>query len=446
MNEYYTQVEKAMAGGDRRQAIRILGQVIAGQPDNIQAWLMLAEAVEEPERRRECYQRVLRIDPRNSAAQEGLIRLAAQKSHAERLQAEETVQVPAFSSPADQPQEVEDTQPQKRKPVKLDAGRRKKIVRAAILVLAAAALAGLVFLILSGRLALPFLPKTQDSLVGTWQLQDAPENLLIFQQDGWMTIRSGGMEVRYTYSASPMGGLTLTDESGMSYSQRYRLNGDRLEFGNMIYTRQTGEPQPTEAAARPGLPPALTPGIWESTQFDAISGKPGTKLYVFSDQGLFFNGFARPELLNSSTFRICPMVNEAEKVICLTFLVQASSENAIIADISVSPEGEEAKLFAGVQMVRSGVDESSQEPVQDLLGEWKIISPPEFARSMTFRPDGSLTLIGMDDMAREGTFEVSDRRVAISILNPGSYLVHSLGTAVVLEAENGQAAAILLVK
>lgn len=140
------------------------------------------------------------------------------------------------------------------------------------------------------------------------------------------------------------------------------------------------------------------------------------------------------------------MVNEAEKVICLTFLVQASSENAIIADISVSPEGEEAKLFAGVQMVRSGVDESSQEPVQDLLGEWKIISPPEFARSMTFRPDGSLTLIGMDDMAREGTFEVSDRRVAISILNPGSYLVHSLGTAVVLEAENGQAAAILLVK
>ena len=440
MNEYFEQVEKAMVVGDRRQAIRILGQVIAGQPDNLDAWLMLAEAVEDPERKRECYQRVLRLDPSNFSAQDGLIRLAAQKARSERVQENEAAKQAAAEK------KVEDTRPQKKAARPLDPARRKKLVRGALIILAVLALAGAAYLLLSGRVALPFLPKASDSLVGTWQLEGGSENLLIFQPDGVLVMRSAGMEVRYTYSASPIGALVLTDANQMSYNQSYRLKGDRLEFGEMVYLRQQGEVSPTSTVTQPGLPGALAPGVWESPQFADLVGQEQARLVVFADGTVYFGGLGKTELLNATTFRICPAVSAAQDGTCHTFIIRANGENAIIADINSSSPGGEARLLAGAQILRSGGDEGSGEAAQDLLAEWRIVQPEGLGQKITFRPDGTLTLIGADGTPQEGTFQVTDAQVTVSLLNSGAYRVHSLGKVIVLEAAAGQGEAILLVR
>ncbi len=440
MNQYFEQVEKAMAVGDRRQAIRILGQVIVGQPDNLDAWLMLAEAVEGPERKRECYQRVLRLDPSNFSAQDGLIRLAAQKARSERVQAAAAVNQAAAE------RKVGDTKPQRKAARPVDPANRKKTVRGVLIFLAFLALVGAVYLLLSGRVALPFLPKAGDSLAGVWQLEGAPENVLIFQPDGVLVMRSAGMETRYTYSASPVGPLVLTDANQMSYNQAYRLKGDRLEFGDMVYLRQAEGTSPTAEVTRPGLPEALAPGVWESPQFAELFGGEQTKLYVFNDGAVFFGGLAEPELQNATTFRVCPAGSAEQAAVCHTFIIQANGENAIIADINSGSPGGEARLLAGTQMLRSSGDEGSGQAAQDLLAAWRIVQPAALGEGIVFRPDGTLTLTGKDGAQQEGTFQVTEEVAAVSLFSPGAYVIHSLGNVIVLEPAEGQPEAILLVR
>jgi len=81
-----------------------------------------------------------------------------------------------------------------------------------------------------------------------------------------------------------------------------------------------------------------------------------------------------------------------------------------------------------------------------LLAEWRIVQPEGLGQKITFRPDGTLTLIGADGTPQEGTFQVTDAQVTVSLLNSGAYRVHSLGKVIVLEAAAGQGEAILLVR
>ena len=72
------QIRKAVAAiqrGDKRTAQRILARVLHFHPQHEEAWFWLAAAVDELNRRRECLERVLEINPDNRDAQWVLLEL-----------------------------------------------------------------------------------------------------------------------------------------------------------------------------------------------------------------------------------------------------------------------------------------------------------------------------------------------------------------------------------
>ncbi len=84
-----TQLQQAIAAikeGDNETGKRVLAQVVRADPHNEEAWLWLAQAVSESDRKRECYRRVLALNPNNDVAQRGLILLYEQPASPSRPQ------------------------------------------------------------------------------------------------------------------------------------------------------------------------------------------------------------------------------------------------------------------------------------------------------------------------------------------------------------------------
>ena len=63
--------------GDRASGTRLLAQVLQADPQNVRAWLWMSEVADTDERRRECLQRVIEIEPANQAAHARLAQLEA---------------------------------------------------------------------------------------------------------------------------------------------------------------------------------------------------------------------------------------------------------------------------------------------------------------------------------------------------------------------------------
>jgi len=59
---------EAIARGDREMARRLLVDVLYEQPNSEAAWMTLSTVVDQPDRKRDCLERVLRINPNNEAA------------------------------------------------------------------------------------------------------------------------------------------------------------------------------------------------------------------------------------------------------------------------------------------------------------------------------------------------------------------------------------------
>ncbi|MBN1430755.1 MAG: hypothetical protein JXB07_20465 [Anaerolineae bacterium] len=60
---------KALYVGDKREARRLLGDVLRTDPDNITAWWYLSEALDDREQKAHCLRQVLRLHPDHTAAQ-----------------------------------------------------------------------------------------------------------------------------------------------------------------------------------------------------------------------------------------------------------------------------------------------------------------------------------------------------------------------------------------
>ena len=106
MDDLLQQAMKAIRTGDWDRGRRLLVNILNTDLDNETAWLWLA-AVVEGDRRRHCLEQVLRINPDNQAAQEGLAELAG--TSAEPAEVEADTQPPpadeAASSPEVSPEE-----------------------------------------------------------------------------------------------------------------------------------------------------------------------------------------------------------------------------------------------------------------------------------------------------------------------------------------------------
>lgn len=98
----------ALRAGDRVMARRLLGAALRANPQDLQAWLWLSGALQEPEAQRYCLQRVLALKPEHQAARRGLQALDALQGQA--APAQQHAQ-PAHISPAATPVPLVQTKP-----------------------------------------------------------------------------------------------------------------------------------------------------------------------------------------------------------------------------------------------------------------------------------------------------------------------------------------------
>lgn len=74
-NDQLTQAGKAFQQGDKLTAQKLLAQLITREPYNESAWMLMAHVVAGKERKVECYERVIKLNPNNIDAKEDLVRL-----------------------------------------------------------------------------------------------------------------------------------------------------------------------------------------------------------------------------------------------------------------------------------------------------------------------------------------------------------------------------------
>jgi hypothetical protein len=67
-----TQAQRYIDAGDQTAARAVLAQLLQRDKDNETAWLMLAGLLDDPDKRRHCYQQALRINPNNGRAKAAL--------------------------------------------------------------------------------------------------------------------------------------------------------------------------------------------------------------------------------------------------------------------------------------------------------------------------------------------------------------------------------------
>jgi hypothetical protein len=73
--ELLKQADYTFQRGNRELAKKYLTDFLAQYPNEESAWMLMARIVEEPERKIECYERALKINPNNSEAKIGLVRI-----------------------------------------------------------------------------------------------------------------------------------------------------------------------------------------------------------------------------------------------------------------------------------------------------------------------------------------------------------------------------------
>jgi tetratricopeptide (TPR) repeat protein len=66
---------EAYKAGDKNGAVRLLTEALKRDPRNEQAWLYMGAALDDPDKRRQAFQRVLQINPNNERAKAALNRL-----------------------------------------------------------------------------------------------------------------------------------------------------------------------------------------------------------------------------------------------------------------------------------------------------------------------------------------------------------------------------------
>jgi len=62
------QVQSDLARNETSQALAGLKAIIQQDPGNVEAWLLMADAIEQPDRAKQCLERVLKLDPFNPIA------------------------------------------------------------------------------------------------------------------------------------------------------------------------------------------------------------------------------------------------------------------------------------------------------------------------------------------------------------------------------------------
>jgi hypothetical protein len=72
MSDKIEQALEAYRKGDKKQCLQIVGPYLKANPQSERGWLIAAECIDDTDKKRQCYRRVLRINPDNKLAIEEL--------------------------------------------------------------------------------------------------------------------------------------------------------------------------------------------------------------------------------------------------------------------------------------------------------------------------------------------------------------------------------------
>ena len=61
-------IQALITDGRKDEAARQLARVLSTNPGDIQAWLLMATAIDDPARKADCYRQALKLDPQNPVA------------------------------------------------------------------------------------------------------------------------------------------------------------------------------------------------------------------------------------------------------------------------------------------------------------------------------------------------------------------------------------------
>jgi len=75
MHQFVESAIEAINQGDKNKALDLLKQALTVNPNDVDAWLVLATIIDEPERKRQCLNRVLTLDPVNQLARAELFEM-----------------------------------------------------------------------------------------------------------------------------------------------------------------------------------------------------------------------------------------------------------------------------------------------------------------------------------------------------------------------------------
>jgi hypothetical protein len=89
--------------GENDKALELCKQALAANPNDVDAWLVVAAVVEQPERKRQCLNRVLSLDPTNQIARDELLDMDRAAMGGAPLFTPEPVVEPHQEPPASQP-------------------------------------------------------------------------------------------------------------------------------------------------------------------------------------------------------------------------------------------------------------------------------------------------------------------------------------------------------
>jgi hypothetical protein len=65
-------IRELIKSGRKDEAIRQLARLLSAGSENLEAWLLMAQVIDDPARKKDCFEQVLRIDPANEQAFAGL--------------------------------------------------------------------------------------------------------------------------------------------------------------------------------------------------------------------------------------------------------------------------------------------------------------------------------------------------------------------------------------
>jgi hypothetical protein len=115
MHQFVQSAIEAAKQGDNNKALAFIKQVLNANPNDVDAWLVLAAIVDDPQRKRQCLKRVLTLDPVNQVAREELLEMdRAEMGGAPPFTEDPLAQAPEKPAPVSKPK----SQP---KPIRMDS-------------------------------------------------------------------------------------------------------------------------------------------------------------------------------------------------------------------------------------------------------------------------------------------------------------------------------------